>query len=330
MTAVTSEIMLIAAGAGFAIACGILGAGVLASAPRERALKRIGLLEQRAPYRETSGTALLRSRSVSDIALVDALLRGKAWVARVELELDRAGWELRAGEYLFMRAIVVALGVLGGMWVVRLVQGPQIAGALIGLGAGYLVPRFVIGRVINRRSARVEGQLVELCDLMSSMLRSGFGYMQAIATTAEQLGDPLGSEMRRVLDSVRLGMDIDEAFEELNRRLSTPDFMVLTTAIGIQRRTGGNLAEILDGVAETIRDRQALRQEIAALTAMEQATAAFAAAFPLGLAAVLMLVSPDPFRMLVTDSIGRLFLVGALILDGAGFLVMRRVTRLKA
>jgi tight adherence protein B len=183
---------------------------------------------------------------------------------------------------------------------------------------------------VGRKRKLVEGQLIELCDLMASMLRSGFGYLQAITSTADQIGPPLSVELRRVVDSVRLGVDVDEAFEAMNDRLDSKDFTVLMTAMNIQRRSGGNLAEILDSVAETIRDRQALRQEIAALTAMEQATSVFAAGFPIVLIIVLMVLAPTPFRMLITDTVGRLILAGALSLDAVGFLVMRRVTRLEA
>jgi tight adherence protein B len=246
------------------------------------------------------------------------------------MTLDRADIRLRVGEYLCVRAAVLGVSMLAGVVLLGALGTPAIGGAVVGGAAGYFIPIVYVRQRVGRKRKLVEGQLIELCDLMASMLRSGFGYLQAITSTADQIGPPLSVELRRVVDSVRLGVDVDEAFEAMNDRLDSKDFTVLMTAMNIQRRSGGNLAEILDSVAETIRDRQALRQEIAALTAMEQATSVFAAGFPIVLIIVLMVLAPTPFRMLITDTVGRLILAGALSLDAVGFLVMRRVTRLEA
>jgi tight adherence protein B len=328
MIGVEAGPLLIAAGAAFAVILGILGSASLVRAPRAHVLNRVAALEQRTPY--VRDVSLLRDRSTSDIRLIDVLLRGRAWAVKTAMMLDRAGIGLRVGEWACVRATVIAVGMATGLVGLGALGVPRFVALLAGGTVGFALPVVFVRQRVSRRRKRIEGQLIELCDLMASMLRSGFGYLQAITTTADQIGPPLSLELRRVVDGVRLGVDVDEAFEAMNDRLDSKDFTVLMTAMNIQRRSGGNLAEILDSVAETIRDRQALRQEIAALTAMEQATATFAAAFPMILITVLMILAPSPFRLLINDQIGRLILMGAMLLDGVGFLVMRRVTRLEA
>jgi tight adherence protein B len=328
MNAIEAGPLLIAAGAAFAAVLAILGSASLVQAPRSRVLDRVVALEQRTPY--VRDVTLLRDRTTSDIRLLDVLLRGRAWAVKTAMTLDRADIRLRVGEYACIRVTVVAIGMLAGVVLVSALGLPAVLGAIAGGITGFFLPILFVRQRISRKRKRVEGQLIELCDLMASMLRSGFGYLQAITSTADQIGAPLSVELRRVIDGVRLGVDVDEAFEAMNDRLDSKDFTVLMTAMNIQRRSGGNLAEILDSVAETIRDRQALRQEIAALTAMEQATSVFAAGFPIVLITILMILAPVPFRLLLTDTIGRFILCGALLLDAVGFLVMRRVTRLEA
>jgi tight adherence protein B len=319
---------MIAAGAAFTAVFAVLGMAALLNAPRARVMQRVTDREQRTPYAEAD-VRLLRDRTTSGIRALEVLLRGRTWAKETSVLLDRAGLPLRVGEYLSLRAIsvvgtmVLAQTFLPGLGI------PRALALIAGFAIGFVVPPLYVNRRINSRRAQMEGQLVELCDLMGSMLRSGFGASQAIATTAEQLGAPLGLELRRVTDAVRLGVDVDEAFEAMNERVDAPDFTVLTTAFGIQRRTGGNLAEILDGVADTIRDRQSLRQEIKTLTAMEQSTATFAAVFPMVLTAGMLYMAPDTFGVLLTETIGRMILGGALLLDLVGFFVMRRVTKLE-
>jgi tight adherence protein B len=286
-------------------------------------------MERRTPYAEVLDVRLLRDRSVSGIRALEMLLRGRGWSKEAAQLLDRAGVPLRVGEYLTLRALAVAVGVLVAMTFLPGFGLVKPLAMLVGGAVGFLAPPLYLKMRVNKRRALMEGQLIELCDLMASMLRSGFGASQAVASTAEQLGPPLSLELRRVTDAVRLGVDVDEAFEAMNERINAPDFTVLTTAFSIQRRTGGNLAEILDGVAETIRDRQSLRQEIKTLTAMEQSTATFAAVFPLVITAAKLYMAPATFGVLLTDTIGRMILGAALVMDAVGFVVMRRVTKLE-
>lgn len=199
----------------------------------------------------------------------------------------------------------------------------------LGGGAGWFIPPMMVGMRLQRRQQQIETQLVELCDIMSSMLRSGYGYVQALTATTEEVGPPLSIELQRMLDSVRLGGDVDDALDELNGRLGSRDFEIIASAIGIQRRSGGNLADILAGVAETIRQRQGFFREVRALTSKERFSALIVAAFPLVLVALLTWMSPDTYGVLFSDTIGRIILAAVLVLDTIGFLIIRHLTKVE-
>jgi tight adherence protein B len=217
------------------------------------------------------------------------------------------------------------------MFAARLAPGTisaMLFGAL-GAGIGLVVPLMYIKRRTARRHTALEGQLAEFCDLTSSMLASGYGYLQAMTHATEQVGPPLGQELRQFLDAVRVGADIDEALEQLNEHLGSTDFDIVATAVQIQRRTGGNLGEILRGAAATIRERQSFRREIAALTSRERYSAAIVAGFPVLLALGLAALMPATFGRLFTEVPGRIMLTTAFAMDFVGYMAIRRVARLE-
>ncbi len=322
---------LLALGAGFTVMFLVSGVAVMRPSARGRISQRVSAIQAMShPYKVT--VSPFRDRTVSSIPFIDALFRGRSWTAHTRERLAQAGVPLRVGEYLALRALAVALGVAVGLVLVQRSGGGSAASIFFlaaGGGTGLLAPPMAIGVRARKRQAVVEGQLVELCDVMASMLKSGYGYAQALSQTAAEVGDPLAGELRQVLDSVRLGGDVDEALEELNGHLQSRDFDMIASAIAIQRRSGGNLAEILEGVAATIRDRQSFRREVLAITSKERFSALFVAAFPLGIIGVLTLMVPETYGQLFTHPVGRLMLGVALTLDAIGFLIIRKLVKIE-
>jgi len=244
-------------------------------------------------------------------------------------QLDRAGIHLSLGDFFMLRSLAVATCSLAAVllgWSSD-IGLPLLAGG--GAACGLLVPAVFLQIRIARRSKQTERQLVEFCEVMSTMLASGFGYMQALQAAAEQVGRPLGEEIGRFLDAVHLGADFDRALAETRERLNSADFEVVATALEVQRRTGGNLSEILRGVGHTIRERQAFQQELTALTSRERFSAIIIAIFPLILVGMLTVALPDVFGRLFTDPTGRIILGAALAMDLLGYLVARRLAKLE-
>lgn len=322
---------LIAVGAGLTVTFALIAGGMLARAPRHVVRDRLESLHGASPYVESGPVEVLRGRQTSYVPGLDLLLRSRRSTEEMRLALEQAGLDLRIGEYLALRLLAIALAVsLSGLVVSRLDVGDArvlliAAGAL----AGLVLPTALLRRRITKRRAAIERELVEMCDLMASMLQSGFGYLQALNTAAEQMEEPLAGELARMRDAIRLGAGVDEAIEQMNERLQSRDFDMVATAIIIQRRSGGSLAEVLAGVAKTIRDRNLFRAEIAALTSRERYSAMVLAGFPLLLVGLLTIMLPETFGRLFTDHVGRIIFGIALTSDLVGYVLIKRVTRLE-
>lgn len=320
----------IAIGIGLAVAMLVAGVGVM-RAPVTVARGRVrALVTSDSPYAQGfEGTSVRRYGNRRFGSLTDGLGR-RASEGTLEM-IERSGLPLRVGEYVALRlAAIVAGGFLGALLGSAMASEMVFVLAVVGVVGGFAAPPAVLGHLTRKRARAVEEQLVELCELMSSMLRGGYGYVQALSTTAEELGAPLGPELARLVDAVRVGADVDEELARLNRRLNSVDFEMLATAITIQRRSGGNLAEILQGVAETIRFRQSFKREVAALTAQARYSAVIVAGIPVVLVIALSLMDPERYRLLFTDPIGRLVLGAAIVMDLFGYFVIKQVSKVEA
>jgi tight adherence protein B len=331
LTGVDAAPLLVSMGAGLTVLLVVAALATMRSPLRVRAANRVaafGSLDR--TYQPTASP--LHDRRVSQVPLLEHLLGGRSWTDVTREKLARAGVPLRVGEYLALRVLAVSIGVAAGMMLARRAGGEPLAQLLfiaIGAGLGWVIPPIVVSMRLGRRHEQIETQLVELCDVMASMLESGYGYSQALHSTSEEVGPPLSTELQRLLDTVRLGGDIDEALDELNDRLGSRDFDMIASAIAIQRRSGGNLAEILSGVAETIRARQSFKREVRVLTSRERYSALIVAGFPFALIALLTWMAPDPYLLLFTDMYGRMILAVALVLDAIGFVIIRKLTQIE-
>ncbi|MDA1003900.1 MAG: type II secretion system F family protein [Chloroflexi bacterium] len=320
--------VLIATGAGTSVILALVAFSRMARAPRAIVRARLTSLEERTPY--APAVDVLRDRRASRVRLLDLALSGRAWSDELRHTLDRAGLRLRVAEYLALRLVVAALLTVSAATIAHAIAAEfTLVGALAGLVFGGLAPSLWVRSRIARRRRAIETELVELCELMASMMQSGFGYLQALAMAAEQLQQPLAGELAQMRDAVRLGAGVDDALDQLNERLGSRDFDMLATAIAIQRRSGGSLAGILRNVAQTVRERQLFRLEIGALTSRERYSAVIVAGFPLLLLLALTAMVPATFGRLFTDPLGHAVLGIALASDVLGYLAIRRVTRLE-
>ena len=169
---------------------------------------------------------------------------------------------------------------------------------------------------------------MEALQLISNSLRSGFAFTQSVEMAVRQLESPMKEELERFLQDNALGARSDEALRNLVERTGSYDIEMMVTVILVQRTTGGNLSEILDNVAETIRERERLQGEIRALTASQRLTGMILSVYPLLLGALFTLIAYDLMKVLWETETGRVLLGIAAILQVLGFIVIRRVLRL--
>src|SRR5690606_30033782 len=170
-----------------------------------------------------------------------------------------------------------------------------------------------------------EAQLVELLQMLASGLRAGFGLLQALEASADQLPAPISVEIRRTLRDTAMGASVEQALSSLNERVGSSDFDIVITAILIQRSVGGNLAEILDNVAHTMRERERIRGEIRTLTSQQRMTGFVIGGIPIGLLIIFSMISPEFTSLLFTDPLGRMMLMAAAVSEVIGFAVIQKI-----
>ncbi len=326
---ISQDAILVAAAAGLAVTMLVMGVARALATPRVRIHGRLAEMADTSPYQREA--SLLRSSRVSKLPFIDALVHWRGGIEETRLLLERAGVPLLVGEYRTLRAVAAGAGLVAGLVAGASAGSPAVTwiGAVAGLLAGIGFPPFYLKFRARKRKARIESQIVEFCEVMASMLKSGFGYLQALDSTAEQIEEPMSGYLQSFTDAVELGGDIDEELERLNERLDSQDFDMVATAIAIQRRTGGDLAELLERVAETVRERQSFHREILALTSEERFSAVLLAAFPLLLGLALMLMVPDTYGLLIFDPRGRMVLAAILGLDFIGYMAVQRLVKVE-
>lgn len=238
--------------------------------------------------------------------------------------LERAGWPIRPAEYIYLHLS----GVLAVGLVVMLISRSLWISLLFALVA-VVLPLLLLQNRIDKRRAAFEEQLPEVLNLIAGSLRAGWGFLQAIGLVAEQMSQPASGEFARAQTEARLGLPVEQALDHMADRLKSPDFTWTVSAIAIQREVGGNLAEVLDIVATTMRDRSELRRHISSLTAEGRLSGAILLVLPFLELAAVLLVNPSYMRSMFTAVFGWVLAgVGAaLLLFGAFWL--RRATRVE-
>lgn len=287
------------------------------------ATARLGKLKNRSDIvtAGVSGPSLRQRGAVSfgGINLISGTLAAR-WV----MDLERAGLTLKAKEYLTLRIVVGVILTAVGF---SLSPIPQLAFVL--LPVGFLGVGLWVKRRKGSRRRKLEAQLVEMLQMLSSGLRAGFGLIQSLETCADQVPAPLSIEIRRTLRDTAMGASIEGALQALNDRVGSPDFDIVITAIMIQRGVGGNLGEILDNVANTMRERERIRGEIRTLTSQQRLTGYVIGGIPFGLGAAFMVISPEFTSLLFTDPLGRMMLGAGLVMELMGFFVISKIVNIE-
>jgi tight adherence protein B len=262
-------------------------------------------------------------KEVDPFATLSADVEDKRFTTRVQRDLARANLKLRVAEYYYIR-----IGASLFLGVVLFVLRDPISG-IIGFFLGYMLPRFWVGRRISGRLNAFNKQLPDTTTLLSNSLRAGSSFLQSIELVSREGGPPMSEEMGRVVREVNLGLGMEEALQNLVRRIKSEDLDLMVTAIGIQQQVGGNLAEILDTIAFTIRERVRIKGEINTLTAQGRVSGYLVAFLPIGLGAALNAINPAFMQPLFTQTIGRILIgVGAVMMT-IGFIAIRKITDIK-
>lgn len=240
-------------------------------------------------------------------------------------DLAQAGLTITAPEYLLIRIGVVAIGALIGLFRFGVSIGPLILGAV-----GFIIPPLVVAYLQRRRERQFNEQLTSMLQLLSNSLKTGYAIDQALETVAAKSQPPVSTEFERVSTEVTLGTSVEEALSSLLRRISSPDLEFIVTAILLHVRVGGNLAEVLDNIADTLRDRLQTKRDMSVLTAQSRASATIITGLPILLGLGLYVFVPGYYAPMTSTVLGYVLLVAAAGLVFIGNLLIRRMTSLES
>jgi len=252
--------------------------------------------------------------------LVAPALKGKRNV-EIQTRLSAAGTGLKPHEFLGLQFLAAAaLGLIGFARFGNVLLG-------VGLGfVGYFLPRLWLRRLEKKRRLAIERQLADVINLLANALKAGHSTQQALATVAEAGREPMGSELQRVVREVQLGLELDVALRNVNERLKSKDFDMLVTAVIIHRRVGGNLADVLNKISHTVRERVKMHGEVRVITAQARASGYIITGLPFAVGGLLSVISPGFERPLFQSPLGWGMVTVGLIMVSVGYAIIRKIS----
>jgi len=264
---------------------------------------------------------LKEQQGLSTIHLFDSVLSQSGALTRgVRGLIDASGLKLTVASFLMLTAISALVGALvagiyiGVLWVTLPVAA-----------VAAMLPHFVLSTFKQRRIGKFEEQFPEAIELISRSMRAGHAFATGIKMAADELPAPAGPEFKMLYERQNFGAQMPDALRSFAERVPTIDARFFVTAVLTQREAGGNLAEILDRLAGVMRERFRIRREVQTRSAHGRMTAYVLAAMPPGLAFMMVFVNPAQMRVLVTDPMGIRIIIGAVVLQVIGTLLVRKI-----
>ena len=294
----------------------LLALVVLPAGPRRVPLSRLD------PTVAPPSSALAGASAVAGAAVGRALAR-RGRVAAGTAALERAGIAMALPDLVLLTGLAtVVLGALGSV----------VGGVLLAVVPVALVPlgtKGVIGFRRGRRQAAFADQLDDSLQLMASSLRAGHSLLRAVDAVSTEAAAPTSEEFARIVNETRVGRDLADALDEVAERMGSDDFRWVAQAIAIHREVGGNLAEVLDTVGHTIRERNAIRRQVKALSAEGKLSAVVLMALPFGIVAFLMVSNPAYLAPFTTTLVGWCMTATVVVLLAVGGLWLKKTVAIR-
>jgi tight adherence protein B len=321
---------------GGAAALILLVIGLIVTATEERSL-----VDERLEYLEDQGVQVIPKKAIIGDWVGKQATR-YTWGQSLTRSLARADIKMKTGEFVL---VIIILTIVGGFigWFLggragaggetsALQMLANIPGILIGAIAGFFAPILYLKRQQGKRLIKFDNQLADMLNLMVNGLRAGYSIMQALEAVSKELPPPISDEFRRVVQEMQIGIPMDVAMENLVRRIPSKDLDLLVTAINVQREVGGNLAEILDTISHTIRERVRVRGEIRILTSQVLTSGRFLAIMPIAVIIIMYFIN-RAYMMRFFNPATRMFGIPALIIGASmiliGYFLMIRIAKIE-
>jgi tight adherence protein B len=243
------------------------------------------------------------------------------WNLSLEHRILKAGLPLKGGEFLVLcggSALLMAMMLI-------LVGGGRPVAGMIGAVVGFTLPFLFLNIKTAKRRKTFNSQLGDALILIANSLRTGYSFMQAANMVAQEMRPPISTEFARTVKEMNLGITMENALENLAKRIDLEDLDLVLTAVLIQRQVGGNLSEVLDNISKTIRERVRIRSEIRTMTAQGRISGLIVSLLPVALGLIIYAMNPEYIKVLFVQPVGRLMLGVALAGQVIGILVIRRI-----
>ena len=283
---------------------------------------------------EAAQAADAELRGLSPVPRMLHVVVGRRYIQKIEEELARADIPMRASEYILLRLALAGVGLIFGLYGL----GHTFSGMFMAF-VGYFSPAAFVRFHQNRRRTKFIAQLADALMLLTNSLRSGYGFLKGLELIAKEMGDPISKELNRMLREVNLGSTVDQALMNLGKRINSQDLDIVISAYLIQKDVGGNLTEIMEKVAETIRERLRIQGDIRVLTAQGRLSGLIVGLLPVGLFLFFLLKAPEYFQPMfsppswhfggVDVPVGVVALVGALCWQMIGGYFIYKIIQIK-
>lgn len=306
-------------GGGLVLALLVIGMVITFTSERSLVEERLGpyLNEEERRAKELEKRSLVRE-------WVNTKVERSSWGGTISKELARADIKLKPAEYL---ALLIIAGLVAGFLSWYFSDQSMFFG-LLGVVVGVSLPRMYVRRQQGRRLIRFSEQLPDMLNLMVNGLRAGYATMQAMEAVSREMPSPISDEFRRVVQEMQLGLPMERSLENLVRRIPSDDLDLIIAAINVQREVGGNLAEILDTISYTIRERVRIKGEIRVLTAQVVYSGRFLSLMPVVIVLALWFMNRPYMMMFIqpdTRAIGVPVLLFGAFMVLMGYVVMNRI-----
>lgn len=256
-------------------------------------------------------------------AAVDRAVAGRGFAQNLATQLARANLKWTVGEFIVM-TVVFSLGAGLLFFLIR-----RIVFVPIGILGGFFLPRIYLSSRKSKRLKEFNDQLGDSLNLMVNSLRAGYSTMQAMEVISNEMPAPISEEFGRVVLELQLGVPFDDAMANLLRRMPSGDMDLVITAMSVQREVGGNLAEVLDSISFTIRERVRIKGEIKTMTSQGRMTGYVITALPFAMAGFIYMINPEFMGTLFTDPCGWVMIGISLVLIGLGYFLINKIVSIE-
>ena len=285
---------------------------------------RLTQLSATPEVEEEQATLLVKVQHKGPLPAIDRMLGGTTRGSAIGRWIDQSGMKASISGVLLISTVLAGiLGVLAAM-LIRAGWALFLGGAV-----GFLLPFLVLKIKRARRMRAFEEQFPEGLDLISRALKAGHAFATGLKMVADEMPEPVGPEFRKTFDEQNFGLPMKDSLDNLSFRIPLLDVRFFATAVLIQRETGGNLSEILENLAHVVRERFKIRRQVRVHTAHGRFTGYVLLALPAALAIALTFINPEHMNLLFTERMGQTMIVGAIVMQGLGYLWIRKVIKIE-